>query len=210
MQEPLLFRSHFKTNYVQWRKSFEVKKLKLGVDIDGTIKDTHRAAVEVYNEEFQKTVCVDEVPEFHMDRAFGLTPEEGRKTWRKLEEKIYTLGIPLPNASEVLNQLQRDGHEIYYITARPGKKNIKEVTKNWLKKHGFPYHGDHLLMNSVNKAKVAKKIGIDLFFEDAPNHLDCLYKAGVPTVIVDAVYNRDYPHPLPRITDWKEVYEMVT
>lgn len=184
--------------------------MKLGVDIDGTIKDTQRAAVSVYNEEFQKEVRAEDITEFYLDRAYGLTPEEGRKTWRRLEEKIYTLGIPLPHAQEVLNQLSRDGHEIYYITARPGLPKIREVTKRWLRQHGFPYKGDHLMMNSVDKAKVALKVGIDLFFEDAPDHLDRLTQKGIHTVIVDAVYNRQYPKPLPRITDWRQVYEYMS
>jgi uncharacterized HAD superfamily protein len=183
--------------------------MKIGIDIDGTIKDTHKAAVEVYNKEFGKQVHIDDVPDFYLDKPFGLTPQEGRKTWRRLEEKIYTLGLPLPHASEVLNQLVRDGHEIYFITARPGMEKIRRVTKLWLKKHSFPYNGNNLYMNSINKAKVAKKIGIDLFFEDAEEHLNKLVSGNVPTVIVDACYNRDLHPDLLRITDWRDVYEIV-
>ncbi|WP_170839674.1 5' nucleotidase, NT5C type [Lihuaxuella thermophila] len=183
--------------------------MKIGVDIDGTIKDTHRAAVEVYNKELNRSVRVEDVTEFHLDRAYGLTPQQGRKLWRKLEEEIYSLGVPLKNAAEVLNDLAGRGHEVYFITARPGMKNIAKVTREWLKKHGFPYHGDNLVMSAQDKAKVAKKMGIELFFEDAPYHLENLVKNNVPTVIVDAVYNRDFPYPLKRIYDWREVYDLV-
>lgn len=183
--------------------------MKLGIDIDGTIKDTHKAAVEVYNQELGKNVHIDDVPDFYLDKPYGLTPQEGRKMWRKLEEKIYTLGLPLPHASEVLTQLVRDGHEVYFITARPGMDNIRRVTKAWLKKHNFPYNGNNLLMNSQNKAKVAKKVGIDLFFEDADEHLSKLIAENVPTIIVDAVYNRHLFPNHPRITDWREVHTIV-
>jgi uncharacterized HAD superfamily protein len=183
--------------------------MKFGIDIDGTIKDTHKAAVDVYNEAFGKQIHIDDVPDFYLDKPYGFTPQEGRKMWRKLEEKIYSLGLPLPHASEVLNHLVNVGHEIYFITARPGMDNIRRVTKAWLKKHNFPYNGNNLLMNSQNKAKVAKKVGIDLFFEDAEEHLNRLVAGNIPTIIVDAVYNRNYPHKLHRITDWREVYEIV-
>ncbi|MBA4492982.1 hypothetical protein ACFO25_08160 [Paenactinomyces guangxiensis] len=183
--------------------------MRIGVDIDGTIKDTHRAAVEVYNKELNRSVRVEDVTDFYLDQAYGLTPREGRKLWRKLEDQIYSLGIPLNHSVEVLNELVRMGHEIYFITARPGMRKIVDVTKEWLKKHGFPYNGDNLIMNAQDKGKVAKEIGIELFFEDAPNHLLTLLQNRIPTIIVDAVYNRDFPHPLRRIHDWREVYEIV-
>lgn len=183
--------------------------MKIGVDIDGTIKDTHRAAVEVFNKELNRNLRVEDVPDFYLDTAYGLTRKEGARMWRKLEEQIYTLGIPLAHAAEVLNELVKHGHEVYFITARPGMKNIREVTKTWLKQHGFPYTGKNLVMSAQDKAKVAKEIGIELFFEDAPNHLLNLVQNKINTVIVDATYNRDFPYPVKRITDWRQVYELV-
>jgi uncharacterized HAD superfamily protein len=181
----------------------------LGIDIDGTIKDTHRAAVEVFNREYNKSYQPDEVTEYYLHEFYGLTSREGAQAWRRLEEEIYQLGVPLPHAPEVLSDLVNKGHQIYFITARPGFPNIRKVTKEWLKTHGFPFNGDNLIMNAQNKAKHALKLGVQLFFEDAPVHLDNLVHAGVNTVIVDAVYNRSYPHPLPRITDWRQVYDLI-
>jgi uncharacterized HAD superfamily protein len=183
--------------------------MKLGIDIDGTIKDTHRAAVDVYNREFGANLHMEDVPDFYLDKPYGLTPEEGRKTWRRLEAEIYQLGLPLPHASEVLNQLVKQGHNVYFITARPGLDDVTKVTKQWLKKHNFPYDGNNLFMNSHNKAIVAKRLGIDLFFEDAEEHLHNLVEADIPTVIVDAIYNRGLYPTLPRITDWREVYILI-
>ncbi|MFC7441373.1 5' nucleotidase, NT5C type [Laceyella putida] len=181
----------------------------LGVDIDGTIKDTQRAAIEVHNRVLKRDVKQEEVKEFYLDKAYGLTPKEASRLWRKLEEEIYSLGIPLQHASEVLNELVKQGHQVYFITARPGFPNIVQVTKAWLKKHGFPYTGDNLIMNSQDKARKAKELGVELFFEDAPNHIENLVKHHVPTVIVDAVYNRKMPKEIKRITDWRQVYDLV-
>ena len=187
----------------------EVLPLRLGIDIDGTIKQTQKAAVEIYNEYLNRNVRLEDVTTFHLDPAYGLTPKEGARLWRKLEAKIYRLGVPLENAAEALNLLAQEGHEIFFITARPGMKNITEITKEWLTRYRFPYNGENLFMGSQDKAAVSKKLSIELFFEDAPYHLDRLTEAGIPTVIVDAVYNRDYPKPLPRITSWREGVELV-
>lgn len=181
----------------------------IGVDIDNTIKDTHRAAVEVYNQKLNQSVKVEDVKEFYLDKAYGLTRQEGRKLWRNLEEEIYQLGIPLTNAVKVLNELAAEGHRIYFITARPRIKNIEKITRKWLKKYGFPYTGDNLIMNAQDKAKAARELGIELFFEDAPNHLENLVQNQVPVVIVDTAYNQDFPVPLKRITDWEQVHDLV-
>lgn len=191
----------------EWTK--EGPRLRLGVDIDGTIKQTQRAAVEVFNQELNRDVRLEEVTTFHLDSAYGLTPKEGARLWRKLEPKIYQMGVPLENAAEALNQLVREGHEIFFVTARPGMRHITEITKNWLSRYHFPFNGKNLFMGSQDKAAVAMRLSLDLFFEDAPYHLDRLTEAGVPAVIVDAVYNRDYPKPLPRITSWEEGVRLV-
>lgn len=178
--------------------------MKLGIDIDGTIKHTHKAAIKVYNEEFNMNLTENEVQTYYMDEPYGLTGDEGQKVWRRLEGRIYTIGIPREHAPEALQQLEKEGHEIYYITARPDFKEVEEITIKWLQKHGFPYSGDNLFMNSLNKGKVAKELGINLFFEDDPEHINNLINAGIPTIIVDMVYNRDLSLDIPRIKDWYE------
>ncbi|MCF6093983.1 hypothetical protein L1765_08370 [Microaerobacter geothermalis] len=183
--------------------------MKLGVDIDGTIKKTQQAAIQVFNEELGKNLTEEDIDSFYLDEPYGLTQKEGKRLWRKLEHRIYSLGVPIEQAAETLSQLVKDGHEVYFITARPGMKHIREVTVNWLKKHGFPYNGDNLYMNSQDKAKVAQELGIDLFFEDAPDHLDRLIHAKIPTVVVDAVYNREYTD-IPRLTHWQDAYGIIS
>lgn len=183
--------------------------IKIGVDIDGTIKHTQRAAVKIFNEALNREVKVEDVRTFHLDDAYGLNRKEGRRLWRELEPKIYSIGVPLENAATVLTQLAKEGHEIFFVTARPGMPHIEKITQKWLKQHGFPYNGRNLFMNAQNKALVAKRLGLELFFEDAPFHLNRLVEANIPTVIVDAVYNKDYDPSLPRIKDWKEVPALV-
>ncbi len=183
--------------------------MKLGIDIDGTIKHTQKAAIKVYNKEFDLNIKEDEVETYYLDEPYGLTPEEGAKIWRKLETKIYKIGVPLENAPEALQQLVDEGHEVFFITARPDFKQVEQVTKEWLMKHGFPYNGENLFMNSHDKGMIAQKLGIDLFFEDDPEHIDNLLAAKIATVIVDMKYNRNYPDDILRISDWYQGLDFV-
>lgn len=50
---------------------------------------------------------------------------------------------PFPDALITLNKWYDEGHIITFFTSRT--EEHREVTENWLNKHGFKYHG--LLMN---------------------------------------------------------------
>ncbi len=50
---------------------------------------------------------------------------------------------PFPDALTTLNKWHNEGHIITFFTSRT--EEHREVTENWLNKHGFKYHG--LLMN---------------------------------------------------------------
>jgi len=178
--------------------------MRIGIDIDGTIKQTQKAAIQLYNEELNVNIKEDEVTTFYLDEPYGLSPEEGRIMWRKLENKIYTVGIPLEGAPEALQQLKKDGHKIFFVTARPDTEGIREVTEQWLLKHDFPFDGHNLYMNVQEKGKKAKQLEIDLFFEDDPEHLNNLIASNIHTVIMDAKYNQHYSHTIPRIKGWVE------
>jgi len=56
---------------------------------------------------------------------------------RMLEAKVY------PEALKTLNKWYKEGHIITFFTSR--LEIHREVTEEWLKKHGFKYHG--LLMD---------------------------------------------------------------
>jgi uncharacterized HAD superfamily protein len=182
--------------------------MKIGIDIDGTIKQTLAAALQVFNKNLKQNIQMEQVTEYYLDMAYGLTREEGRYWWDKLEAEIYTLGVPLENAAEALQQLVQEGHSIQFVTARPALPLIKEITIQWLQKHHFPYSGQNLHMASLDKGTIAKRLELDLFFEDAPEHLDRLIEMGIDTVVVDAVYNRKYP-AAQRIKSWKQGLELV-
>lgn len=50
---------------------------------------------------------------------------------------------PFPDALETVNKWYDEGHYICFFTSRT--EEHREVTTNWLKKHGFKYHS--ILMN---------------------------------------------------------------
>ena len=47
--------------------------------------------------------------------------------------------LPYPDALKILNGWYDDGHVITFFTSRT--EDLRQITENWLDKHGFKYHG---------------------------------------------------------------------
>ncbi len=45
---------------------------------------------------------------------------------------------PFPDALEIINKWYEEGHQICFFTSRT--EDQKEITRQWLDKHGFKYH----------------------------------------------------------------------
>ena len=57
-------------------------------------------------------------------------------------ERMVTVA-PYPDAIEMINKWYAEGHVITFFSSRTDKH--KEITEEWLKRHGFKYH--FLLLN---------------------------------------------------------------
>lgn len=45
---------------------------------------------------------------------------------------------PFPDALDIINKWYDEGHQICFFTSRT--EDMKEITRQWLDKHGFKYH----------------------------------------------------------------------
>ena len=55
------------------------------------------------------------------------------------ESHLYSTASVFPKALEIINKWHEEGNVITFFTARESKD--RTVTEDWLKKHGFKYHG---------------------------------------------------------------------
>jgi hypothetical protein len=87
-------------------------------------KDGHKISpilpenVKNYLIDIDGTIC-DDIP--------------NEEPWRMIDAELY------PDALEILNKWYNEGHIITFFTSRT--EAHREVTIEWLKKHGFKYHG---------------------------------------------------------------------
>jgi len=186
--------------------------MKFGFDIDDTLINLREHAFRLYQEKLNRQV--DEARFHELDCVpihglFGMTAEEGGRMWNNLREEIYYSDCPpFQGAVEALQELVREGHEVYYVTARAPEHC--ERTKEWMVRAGFPVAEGRFYcgMSDTEKVHVIRKLGLDYYFDDKPAVLDTLAELPVRAYVRDNSYNRHLD--LPRIVSWSELAEIVS
>jgi uncharacterized HAD superfamily protein len=185
--------------------------MRFGFDIDDTLISLREYGFTIYNEKLNKNVPLDtfrELNRVEIHQLFGLTDEQGKEMWKQSQEEIfYGSCPPYQGALEMVQKLEREGHEIYYITAR--HKEHGERTKNWMKEQGFPVRDDRFFYGMLDEEKVQiiKELKLDYYFDDKPKVLNTLLNESVKVFVKDQAYNRHVE--LPRIVNWNELEEII-
>jgi uncharacterized HAD superfamily protein len=168
-------------------------------------------AFHIYNEKLGQQVELDK---FHaLDRVeihelFGMSDEAGSKMWNDTLEQIYYTNCPAyPDAVETLVNLQQQGHEVYYITARPAEH--RERTMNWLMEQGFPVTEERFYCGMKDQAKVniIRDLQLDYYFDDKPDVLNTLTDDTLQVYVKTQSYNQHLT--IPRLTNWLELKQIV-
>ncbi|MFL6517128.1 MAG: 5' nucleotidase, NT5C type, partial [Bacillus sp. (in: firmicutes)] len=185
--------------------------MRFGFDIDDTLINLRGYAFQIYNKKLGQELGLDvfqalKTVEIH--EPFGMTAVEGKQMWNNTLEEVYYNSCPIfPGAVELLQELEKQGHEIFYITAR--NQEHGERTKEWLLKQGFPVHDDRFFcgMKDSEKVNIIKKLNLDYYFDDKPEILDTLSEEAVKVYMKDQSYNRHVSHP--RIINWPEWKDII-
>ncbi len=185
--------------------------MRFGFDIDDTLIDLRRHAFSLYNQTFHQTLSMDvfeQIKRVEIHEPFGLTDEAGYEAWKAHLEAIYFTTCPsFPYAKEILQQLVADGHEVFYITARP--KEYCARSKAWMKEQGYPIAEGHFFCGMEDAEKIAtiQTLQLDVYVDDKPTVLRTLKDVQTLSIIRDQAYNRD--ETWTRLTDWREFLTLV-
>lgn len=168
--------------------------MRLGFDIDDTLIDLRRHAFRLYNAQLDQNIpesVFEEIPTVEIHKPFGLTDEEGYEMWKANMRDIYFTDCPaFPSAVEVLNRLNDEGHEIFYITSRP--KGFCKESEAWVREKGFPVKGDQFFCGMEDHEKIAtiEKLQLDFYIDDKPKVLNTLKELSTTLIIRDQSYNQ--------------------
>ncbi|MEK4486224.1 HAD family acid phosphatase [Psychrobacillus sp. FSL H8-0484] len=185
--------------------------MKFGFDIDDTLINLREYAFHLYNKKLNQSIALDvfqSLKTVEIHEAFGLKKEVGNKMWTDSMEEIYFTDCPaFEGAIETLQQLKKDGHEIFYITSRP--KKYCTQTREWIKAQGFPVEDNHFYCGMEDNEKIAtiKELALDYYFDDKPAVLETLSDVTTKVYIMDQSYNQHVN--LPRMKQWSELEKIM-
>ncbi|WP_144513980.1 5' nucleotidase, NT5C type [Bacillus sp. FJAT-22090] len=186
--------------------------MRFGFDIDDTLINLREHAFHIYNKKLKQNIPLEifnGLNKVEIHEPFGMTPEDGAKMWNNsLEEIYYTNCPPYPEVIEILQALETEGHEIFYITARPSEHG--ERTKKWMIEKGFPVRDENFYcgMKDQEKVTIIQKLQLDYYFDDKPDVLNTLANSSTKVFVKTQSYNKHLT--IPRFSEWSEWKHLVT
>jgi 5'(3')-deoxyribonucleotidase len=183
----------------------------LSADIGSTVDTTKRIALDldgvVYN--YSATACflLNTYKGYNLDweqtSSWGwLQAQVKNNDWQWLwsggvKEGLFRYGSLIKGAAEGVKELAKMG-KIVVVTSRP--TNAVQDTLDWLSFMKFPVSELHILSHGQNKAAIKPDVAID----DGPHNIKDYTDAGIPSIILSQLYNRDVKEGY-RANDWSEV-----
>ena len=185
----------------------DIKKIVLGVDLDGVCADFYGRMREVAAEWFEKPLH-----ELNPDVTFGLrewgiqsdAQYQSLHRFAVSERNLFGTVAMIPGARRVLRQLSDEKYHIRIITHRLFIYYFHAIavqqTIEWLDHYGIPYH-DLCFMKDKDQ------VGADIYIEDSPRNVESLRAAHHYTICFANSTNKDITDP--RARDWDDVYRLI-
>lgn len=164
----------------------------MGWDIDDTILDLFTPSCFWLSTLYDADLSYESIkkralsPSFDSKKDFfsqmipGTTSEEISAFYGDFGTEIYSESQFFPAALSIIKKQLEDGMKVVFITARA--EEWYDTTRQALDSVGLQaaelYHDPH-------KIDLAKKLGVEVFFEDNYNNYVNLRKAGIDTILVN-------------------------
>lgn len=136
--------------------------MRIGIDLDGTCVGFIERSMEILqdtypdHEEIQAVTRPEDIPSgHHFWQEWELSNSQFWKAIRRGD--VFASAPVILGATESLNRLDEQGHEIFIVTARSERQD-GEATERWLHQHRVP---NQSLTFSSDKAVIP----VDVFIE---------------------------------------------
>ena len=185
------------------RKEETMKKLGIGIDIDGTLTDPSYF-IPYLNEYFKKEIRTDVPHVYDYAELYGTSSEAIRYYLSHVNANLMFESHLVDHAKETVLDLS-EKNDVYIITARP--QELYDKTRRWLDLRGLGKI-ELLCLGTPDKSPVAKELGVKYFLEDHPTASLTIADAGINVYLMDAPYNKDTVHKnIERVYSWIEARE---
>ena len=182
-----------------------MKRLTIGLDIDGVIAEAVNAMLPVITEVCNRPLSPEDINRRDLGEALNIDEKSVRYIWEKtLETDLLRHASPIDGAVAGLSELGR--HEIWIVTARPAF--LRDLTVAWFQENNIRY--DHIVFDRMGD-KISAGPEFDVFVEDFIEKARIFAHAGIFTLLFDQPWNQVdvLPENCQRVHDWSTVVKLI-
>ncbi len=185
------------------------KKKIVGIDIDGTIANTHERWLSIANQMFGINIQKAEINSYYLDKLFKMERETVNEIFKKVWHDPDSIKLEHNDIPRVIGNI-RNTFEVYILTATIGED--AEV-RRWLRTNKISFDGLIHVDRSYKKLDEAKKHGISIFIDDHPDLAEKAAALDYTTILILQPWNT---HMVERAgekikiaTDWSDVEDLL-
>lgn len=174
--------------------------MKVGIDLDGVVANFNVSFIErvikVTGRDLFPARPFD-IPCWDYPQHYGYTEQDTIDVWTDVckDPTFWKLLPPYATTKRdmhYLTNLAAAGHDIYFITSRPGTY-AKAQTQHWLMQHGY-LHIPTVLISS-EKGLCCRALGLDFYIDDRwENCVDATQQSNAMIALFDRPWNNGLTH----------------
>ncbi len=182
-----------------------VFEMRLGIDLDGVVADFNAGWIRLHRDEFGSELRPEMVTTWDGPHELGGFADM-RAFWRWAQgnedrPSIFRHLDPYPDAIATLHRLDRAGHDVVIITAKPAW--ARTDTFRWLADHELPTAEVHMIDRKHT-------VACDVYLDDGPRVLPPLVRLRPSALVCRFV--RPWNRPVDGAVDvesWSEFHDVV-
>ena len=182
-----------------------MKRLVIGIDIDGVIVDTGTVMLPLVSEACARPVAYQDLCSWDLGEALNIDEETMKSIWERIfNSDALRHAPPIDGAINGLSTLRK--HEIWLVTSRP--ITIRELTISWLHDNGAHY--DQIVFNRRGD-KLTVGPSFNVFIEDFLDEAITIAEANIFAIIFDQPWNQasELPANCKRAYNWDDVLQII-
>ena len=189
-------------------------KRVIGFDLDDVLMDFNEWLCFFHNTRYDSRLKKEDITSYFLEEIWQVSRDE---TIRRVHEFYHSIhhrmAQPVPGAVQAIQQLQID-YKVVVITSRA--ENVSAQTHAWIENHfpslaGSVHHATHSFFHaegSGTKGELCKKLGVEVFVDDAFHHIEEIAPKVKHVLLFDAPWNRactSIPQNARRVYSWDEI-----
>lgn len=183
--------------------------IKIGIDVDGVLRNTIEKVNEVFKKHHPDSVIGDIAYNYNFPHINMPLEQKMSIIFNEYPKEIFLNAEPYKEAyDDFLNFISwADENNAKLVCATSQEKHLIGLTFSWLAKHNFPFEELHITSKKG-------EIGLDYLIDDSPHNFSEWVKNGNPEqnfILMDRDWNRkvEAPNRIKRISEAMEIIKNI-